>query len=106
MNMLDKITNYYLLISRMDFKQFYYRALKIIKFKFIYPKWWEKLFPFNIKATVYEINAYYFFKWKDFKMIQNDLVYNNNVIEMATNICNYKFTFLNITQKFKDCSIN
>src|SRR5699024_8591274 len=89
-------------------KQFYYRFIKITKFKFIYPKWGTLLYPFNKSKVIEDNNVVTpFFLWKDFKKINNEKQnYNSDLIKTANEICNNEFTFLNTTHKFEGNFIN
>ncbi|MFG6114178.1 heparinase II/III family protein [Halobacillus sp. MO56] len=99
--MLNKFRNYWLLMSRMNFTQIYYRFIKIIKFNLIYPKWGKKLFPFYDLERYYENQINHFYKWEDFNVIQNDTTYKKDRISEAEKICDLNFTFINTSHKFK-----
>ncbi|SDQ15024.1 alginate lyase family protein [Virgibacillus salinus] len=104
--MKGKIKNYCLLMSRISYKQFYYRMIKIVKSKFIYPKWGRKLFPFGFIIKGHYLPVKYYYNWTDFKEIEDIEGYKWKVRQKANDICDYKFTFLNITHQFKEQSVD
>lgn len=107
--MKQKFINYYLLMSRMTLKQLYYRLIKIIKYKLVYPKLGTLLYPLN-EGRVPEDKidkVTRFFLWSDFSKANNDSQnYDSNIIKAANELCNNEFTFLNITHKFKGNTVN
>lgn len=100
--MLNKIKNYYLLISRMNISQVFYRVIKILKFKLVYPRFGSKLYPKKTVKITEHGSIKSFYSWNEYNRKLVSERYINDVKREADKIYENIFNFLNETKSFKN----